>query len=130
MTVVDASALIEVLLGTSIGKEIAYRLLGGGETLHAPHLLDLEVTHALRRYCMVGQIPLHRAAEALAYLRDFPIERYAHEDLLSRIWELRHNFTVYDASYIALAEVLNATLLTRDTAFTAPSKHRARIELV
>ena len=129
MIVVDASALIEVLLNTSAAPRIADRLFDRGETLHAPHLLDLEVTQVLRRYARTGEISPARGDAALEDLTVFPIARYPHHPFLLRIWQLRNNATAYDAAYLALAEALEAPLLTRDAKLAASLGHRVRIEL-
>src|SRR6266576_3717456 len=112
--VVDASAVVEVLLGTPAAAPIQRRLFDRGETLHAPHLLDIEVAHAVRRYAARGEIDGQRGRAALTDLADFPLYRYPHDPLLLRIWDLRHNFTAYDAVYVALAEELGFPLITRD----------------
>lgn len=130
MIVVDASALLEVLLNTSAGSVIARRVFTGNETLHAPHLLDLEIAQVLRRYALAGELKPTRGLQALEDLADFPLTRYPHDLLLPRIWELRHNITAYDAAYVALAEALAAPLLTRDAALASATGHRAIIELV
>ena len=130
MIVVDASALLEVLLNTPAGARIGDRLSGTGETLHTPHLLDLEVAQVLRRYAASGEMDPRRGQQALEDLADVPLVRYPHDLLLSRIWELRHNLTAYDAAYVALAEALAAPLVTRDAALASPSAHRARVELM
>lgn len=130
MIVVDASALLEVLLNTAAGARIADRLFGGGETLHAPHLLDLEVAQVLRRYASAGEIPPERGQQALEDLADLPLLRYPHDLFLSRIWELRVNLTAYDAAYVALAEALGAPLVTRDAALAARGVHRAAVQLL
>lgn len=130
MIVADASAVIEVLLSTELGVQIGRHLFAGGETIHAPHVLDLEVIQALRRYSRTGQMSAPRAEQALAYYRSMPLNRYAHDVLAPRIWALRHNWTAYDASYIALAESLEAPLITCDRAFAAGSGHTARIVLL
>jgi len=127
--VVDASALIEILLNTSAAPRIADRLFHRGETLHAPHLLDLEVTQVLRRYVRAGEMSAARGDAALEDLTAFPIARYPHHPFLPRIWSLRNNATAYDAAYLALAEALDAPLLTRDAKLAASVGHRARIEL-
>jgi predicted nucleic acid-binding protein len=128
--VVDASALLEVLLKTNAGTLIGHRLFARRETLHAPHLLDLEIAQVLRRYALAGELPSARGLQALEDLADFPLSRYPHDLLLPRIWELRHNVTAYDAAYVALAEALDVPLVTRDAALASATGHRAQIELV
>jgi predicted nucleic acid-binding protein len=129
MIVVDASAVLEVLLNSAKGERIAKMMLDSTETLHAPHLLDLEVAQVLRRYNRSGQMKLSRAQEALSDYLDLPISRYPHDLMLGRIWELRGKFTAYDAAYIALAEALPGALITCDAAL-AKRGHRARIVLI
>jgi predicted nucleic acid-binding protein len=129
MIVADASAVLEVLLNSAKGQRFAEIILDPAETLHAPHLLDLEVAQVLRRYWTSGVLKLSRAEEALSDYLDLPISRYPHDLALGRIWELRRNFTAYDASYIALAESLPGTLVTCDAAL-AMRGHRARVALV
>jgi predicted nucleic acid-binding protein len=128
--VVDASALLEALLQTPAATAVEARLFYDGLPLHAPHLIDLEVTQVLRRYALTGQIEPARCRDALDDLQDFSLRRYQHDVLLPRVWELRHNITAYDAVYIALAEALDATLLTRDRRLAAAPGHHARIDLV
>jgi predicted nucleic acid-binding protein len=130
MIVADASVLLEVLLGTAAAAGLRERLLQGTESLHAPHLVDLEIAQVLRRYCLAGEVKAWRAAEALEDLTDLPLARYSHRPFLSRIWELRGGITAYDAAYVALAEALNAPLLTRDRRLASARGHRAKIELV
>ncbi len=114
MIVVDASVLLEVLLRTPAGLAMEALVFATGQSLHAPHLVDVEVAHVVRRYAASGDIDGARGGMALADLVDLPLRRYPHDLLLPRIWALRHNFTAYDAAYVALAEVLDAKLLTRD----------------
>jgi predicted nucleic acid-binding protein len=128
--VVDASALIEVLLATGAGARVSARLFRGEETLHAPHLLDLEIVHVLRRGCLIGQLRSDRAAEALADLSDLRLVRHPHEPCVPRIWALRHNLTAYDAAYVSLAEALESPLVTRDPRMASAHGHRAKIELI
>ncbi|MFZ1962157.1 MAG: type II toxin-antitoxin system VapC family toxin [Roseiarcus sp.] len=129
MIVVDASAVIETLLRTPAAEAIEARLFDPRETLHAPHLLDVEVAQAIRRYAAHGDIDGERGAAALADLADLPLRRYPHDFLLPRVWELRNNLTAYDAVYVALAEALDASLLTRDRRLAGAAGLRIRIEL-
>jgi predicted nucleic acid-binding protein len=126
LIVVDASAILEVLLDPPSATEIAQRLFAMRETIHVPHLIDLEVLQALRRYAR-SEMTSSRAEKALQIYGDMPMKRYSHKVLMPRIWELRHNFTTYDASYIALAEALDAPLITCDRAFASTSGHRAQV---
>jgi len=128
--VVDASALLEVLLRTKTAVAVETRLFGARETLHAPHLIDVEVAQVVRRYAAAGEIDEERGRAALADLADFPLNRYPHDFLLPRVWELRNNLTAYDAVYVALAEALDAPLLTRDRRIAGAAGHYARVELV
>ncbi len=130
MIVVDASALLETLLRTPAAEAVDERLFRGQESLHAPHLIDVEVAQVVRRYAALGEIGAARGAAALLDLNDFPLRRYPHGILLARIWELRDNLTAYDAAYVALAEALDATLLTRDRRLAAAAARHARVERV
>lgn len=130
MIVVDASALLEVLLRTPVAEAVERRLFGSRQTLHAPHLIDVEAAQVVRRYAAVGEIEPERGIAVLADLADMPLRRYAHDFLLPRVWALRHDLTAYDAVYVALAEALDAPLLTRDHRMAAAAGHHARIELV
>jgi predicted nucleic acid-binding protein len=128
--VVDASALLEALLRTPAARAVEERLFEPRQTLHAPHLLDIEVAQVIRRYAAKGEIDDERGRAALADLVDFPLRRYPHDFLLPRVWDLRNNLTAYDAVYVALAEALDAPLLTRDQRLAAAAGHHARVELV
>jgi len=130
LIVVDPSAVLELLLGTRAGAAVAHRIAPFGESLHAPHLIDLEVVQALRRYARSGQMSERRAAEALEDLADLDLSRYPHDVFLPRIWALRRNATAYDAAYLALAEMLPAPLLTADARLAKVPGVRARVEVV
>ncbi len=106
------------------------RLFAASASLHAPHLLDLEVLHVLRRLERRGILRPSRAAEAVEDLLDLPLTRYPHVALAGRVWELRGALTAYDAAYVALAEALGAPLLTRDAALASTRGHHARVEVV
>jgi len=127
--VVDASVIIEVLLQTTSSPVIERRFFSPGETLHAPHLIDVEIAQVLRRYSSSGELASTRGREALDDLRGFHINRYPHDIFLPRIWELRQNMTAYDAAYIALAEILSAPLLTMDKHLASAPGHSVFIEL-
>ena len=117
MLVVDASAITELLLGRPAGAVVERRLREHGFDLHAPHLLDVEILSALRRLVSAGNTSAGRAGEAVADFLDLPVERYRHDALAPRIWDLRANFSACDASYVALAEAIaddGAPLLTAD----------------
>jgi predicted nucleic acid-binding protein len=128
--VVDASAILEVLLQTRAAERVMDRLFGRPQTFHAPHLIDVEVLQVLRRYVAGREIVPVRAEEALAVFSAIPLERYSHELLLGRMWQLRRNLTAYDASYVALAELLEVPLLTRDARLVRSTGHHAEIELI
>lgn len=118
------------MLRTPAARTVEARLFAPGQTLHAPHLLDVEVAQVVRRYAANGDIAADRGQAALADLADLRVQRYAHDVLLPRIWALRHNLTAYDAAYVALAEALDAVLLTRDARLAASPGHRAQIDLI
>ena len=129
MIVLDASAAIDWLLQTAAGQRIERRIYAHHESLHAPHLLDLEVGQVLRRLAREGTVSTGRADQTIEDLLDLRIARYPHFLLLPRIWQLRHNLSAYDAAYVALAENLGARLLTRDARLASVSGHTAPIEL-
>ena len=130
MIVLDASALIELLLATDQGRVIAARIADPRLGLHVPHLVDVEVAQALRRYVREGELETASARAALDDLRSLDLERHSHEPLLDRVWALRANLTAYDAVYVALAEALDTTLLTCDGALARAPGLSRRVELV
>jgi predicted nucleic acid-binding protein len=127
--VLDASAAVDWLLQTGAGLKIEKRIYSRNESLHSPHLLDLEVAQVLRRMVREGMISAARGEDALDDLVALRISRYPHFLFLPRIWQHRHNLSAYDAAYVVLAETLAAPLITRDARMSAASGHGARIEL-
>jgi predicted nucleic acid-binding protein len=128
--VVDASALLEVLLRTPRSQMIESRLFGASEPLHAPHLIDLEVAQVIRRFTLAREIGTGRAQAAVADLLNLPINRHAHDLLLPRVWALRDNFSAYDGAYVALAETLGATLVTHDRRLATVARRHVSVEVV
>jgi predicted nucleic acid-binding protein len=126
--VLDASAAIDWLLQTAAGQRIETRIYQRGESLHAPHLLDLEVAQVLRRLVREG-ISSRRADQAIQDLLDLRLARYPHFVFLPRIWRLRDNFSAYDAAYVALTEKLGATLITRDARLASACARLVSAEL-
>jgi len=129
LIVLDASAAVEWLLQTSAGERIETRIYGRNESLHAPHLLDLEVVQVMRRLVRGGVITARRADEAIRDLLDLRVARYPHFIFLPWIWRHRDNLSAYDACYVALAEELGATLITRDRRLASGAGHGTKIEV-
>ena len=127
MIVLDASVVIELLTNGDMAEAIRDELARLDESFVVPYLIDIEVVSALRKLAALKRIDAHRSAEFLAQLAELPAERYSHTALIGRIWELRHNFTAYDAAYIALAEVTGSILYTCDEKLQIG--HRARVVL-
>jgi predicted nucleic acid-binding protein len=127
--VLDASAAVEFLLGTPSGEQVATRIARPGETLHAPHLVDVEVANALRRWVLHGRLTAERGREALEDLQDLVMARYPHGLFLARIWELRSHASAYDAAYLALAEALEAPVVSCDRRAAGIPGHRAAVEV-
>jgi predicted nucleic acid-binding protein len=130
LIVVDASVAIKILLGTEDAARLRTRVLRPRQSLHCPHLLDVEVTQVLRRYARAGELSDERGRQALDDLAALPMTRYPHEPFLRRMWELRGNVTAYSAAYLSLAEALGAPLVTRDARLARTRGHEARIEVV
>ncbi len=129
MIVLDASAAVDVLLERGArGDWVARRLLRA-DSVHAPHLIDIEVASVVRRRVSRRAISARRGREALQELAAFPMTRYPATPLLERIWELRSNSTAYDANYVALAEALEAPLVTMDARLASTPGHRARVDV-
>ena len=130
MIVIDASALLEMLLRTDRAERLMDRALAASERLHSPHLLDVEVANVVRRLVQRKEITLVRAGQVFEDFAQLFIERHAHGPLLPRIWQLRDAMTAYDGAYISLAEALGAPLLTCDGRLARAHGHRATIEMV
>lgn len=129
MIVTDASAVVLALGDDGPAGDAARKRLRG-ERLSAPELLDVEVVSAWRRHEAAGLLDARRAALARSDLRDLACERVSHRFLMERCWELRTNATVYDAVYIALAELLDAPLVTADAKLAKAPGSRCRVEVL
>lgn len=128
MIVVDTSAVLSVMVGRPRALRLIDRIGTDGD-LHAPHLLDVEFQHGLRRLFISGAISEDRAADARVDFADLTIVRYPHVSLADRMWELRHNVTAYDAAFIALAETLEVPLVTCDGRLARAPGHAATVEV-
>lgn len=130
MIILDASAAVEWLLDLPLAGEVTTRLASDDQTIHAPHLLTVEVAQVVRRYAAAGDISSARGAQALADLADLDIVHHPHEPLLPTIWRLRSNLTAYDAVYVALALALDAPIVTLDTRVAAAPGHGATVDII
>jgi predicted nucleic acid-binding protein len=130
IVVIDSSVVSHWLLTTRTPTLALVQQFAGEESLAAPHLLDAEVGHVIRRHALTGMVSTRRALIALEDYLALPIDRYPHTHLLPRAFELRDNATMYDAIYLALAEVLKATLLTRDRRLAHVPGVRAQVDVV
>lgn len=129
MLVVDASCLYEVVADTARAHVVRARL--ASDAVHAaPSVVDVEVVGVIRRDHLLGRLDATSAAQAVADLRDWPGERYSHQPLLDRVWELRATIRAWDGFYVALAEVLQATLVTSDARLAAAPGPRCAIEVL
>ena len=129
LIVVDASAVVELLATTPVGREVGQRIREE-RLLHAPHLLDLEVINAMRRQTAIHSLGADRVDASLTEYRNLRILRHPHHPYVNRVWEYRHQFSAYDACYLALTEAFGATLLTCDGALKRARLSRGRVELV
>jgi predicted nucleic acid-binding protein len=125
LIVLDASVVVELLTNGALASLIRNELAGRDDSFLVPHLIDVEVMSALRRLAASQPIDSHRNRQFLAALAALPAERYPHTPLIGRIWELRHNFSAYDAAYIALAEATGSVLYTCDA--NLKRGHRAQV---
>ena len=130
MIVVDASALLEVLLLRPAASDVESWLSQANQTIHAPYLIDVEVTQVIRRFALQGKIDNQRGRSVIEDYSLMSIRRYPHTPFLFRAWELRNNFSAYDAIYIALAESLDVPLITCDRRLAGAAGHSARIEVI
>ena len=130
MIVLDASAALELLLNAPLAVKVSARVFDTGESLHAPHLIDVEIAQVLRRLVRKMEIESAGALQAFQDLADLGIIRYPHQMLLPSIWAMRDNATAYDAAYLALAEALGATLVTCDAALQSIPEYGSRVEVV
>ncbi|MEA2491835.1 MAG: hypothetical protein QOH21_3627 [Acidobacteriota bacterium] len=128
--IIDASVIVDALIGGDFGQGAAERLSRTGQTLHAPVTIDAEVLHALRRRWVARKMSDADARDAVKIFQILPVLRHPVQPLVDRIWSLRHNITAYDAAYVALAEALGAPLLTRDQRLAQSSGHSARIHYI
>jgi predicted nucleic acid-binding protein len=128
--VVDASVLVSALIADDDAGEHMRLRLDSEDTVCAPEVIDLEVANAWRRELLAGRIGEDRSRLALDDLANLPLARMPHRPLMPRIWELRHNLTPYDAAYVALAEILDVTLLTVDGRSTRAPSLQCEVELI
>ena len=129
MIVVDASCLFEVVTDTERSEAIRQRMMADRDHA-APHVVDIEVVSLVRRERLAGRLDETAGALAVDDLRSWPGERYGHRALLERIWELRDSVRGWDAAYVALAEVLDATLITLDARLAGANGPRCPIEVL
>ena len=129
MIVLDASAAIELVLSTTTGRHVSDRIADEREVIHVPHLIDVELIHVIRRFVLRQVIDAARGEMAIRLWRMLDVQRYEHEPFAMRIWQLRDNFSAYDATYVALAEALSAPLITADQRLARAPGSPVRIEI-
>lgn len=127
MLVLDTSAALNALVADRPAAGLIERLSEG--ELEAPHLIDVELLHALRRLVHLGEVSADRASDARSDFASLALTRYSHEPLAARIWELRENLTAYDAAFVALAEALGAPLITCDERLAGAPGISTEVEL-
>jgi predicted nucleic acid-binding protein len=127
MIVLDASAVVELLTNGPAASSLRNDLAGRDDSFLAPHLIDVEVVSAMRKLAAGQRVEAHRSEQYLTGLATLPVQRFPHARLLKRMWELRHNFTAYDAAYVVLAEATNSVLYTCDDKLA--TGHRARVRV-
>jgi len=130
MIVLDASAVVDLLVEPAAQTGELRARLRAASLVHAPHLMDAEVTNALRRQVLQGRIDQATARRAIRRLAAMRVKLWPHKPLLGRAFALRSQLSAYDAIYVAMAEATGATLLTRDARLARATGHRARIEVV
>ena len=128
MIVLDASVVVELLTDPAFAAPLLYDAANGAGPVIVPHLLDVEVVSALRRIFAAARNDMPEFEDVLTKLTELPATRYPHTPLLGRVWELRHNFTAYDAIYIALAEEMGSVLYTTDAKLRRG--HRAQVRVL
>lgn len=129
MLVVDASCLYEVVADAARANRVRARLAADPEHA-APSVVDVEVVSVIRRDRLLGRLDPTAAAQAVADLRDWPGERFGHQPLLDRVWELRGSVRAWDGFYVALAEALDATLVTADARLASAAGPRCTIDVL
>lgn len=130
LIVLDASAIVEYLLRTTPGKAMAYHIQREDADLHAPSFCDVEVVSALLRILRTGEITYDRAKAAVRDYLDLPVTRHGHQELLPRIMELRHNFSAYEATYVALTERTSGRLLTGDRRLAGAARSHSSAQIL
>jgi predicted nucleic acid-binding protein len=129
LIVIDACAVCELLFRGAAERRLVELVLGDRASVHAPDLVNVEVLHGIRRMTVTGAITVRRADEMRDDLADLPIHCYPSRPLLDRAWALRDNLTVYDAVYVALAEALDATLVTADHALARAAAQASNVSV-
>ncbi len=127
MIVLDASAALKMILRHEGSEALAARVIG--KDIHAPALIEVEVVSGLRHLQRQRRVAEDRATIGLEWFLDLGIEKHHGPDLTRRIFALRHSLSAYDAAYVAVAELIQAPLLTADGRLSRAHGHRARVEL-